>query len=318
MWRSALSFALLAGLSAAAGAQASAPTGTGADSPAAQLGSLTVKPRSGISRGGRLYVLEGRRVEVEVEIDRPAAGEKVSVEIDGQKRPLPGTPIPANAGGGPLTTTFIPRRSGAHRMTVEREGGGTASATVDAIDPRPRPGSTGLGVRLLQQGLLDLGYVTSSGGRYDSATGRGILAYRKANGMARRTAAGRAVLGRLFDRKGAYVVRYPRAGKHVEFDWSRQVLVLARGRKVERVYHASSGKASTPTVFGTFRFYRKQPGTNSRGMVQSNYFVRGYAIHGFRSVPVRPASHGCIRVPVADARSIDAWIRLGDRIFVYR
>jgi lipoprotein-anchoring transpeptidase ErfK/SrfK len=253
-----------------------------------------------------------------VEIERPAAGEKVSVEVDGERRSLPGTPIPANAGGGPLTASFLPRRTGVHRMTVEREGGARASTTVHAVDPRPHPGSTGLGVRLLQQGLRDLGYVTSSGGRYDAATGRAVLAYRKANGLARRTSAGRTVLGALFEGRGAYTVRYPRAGKHVEFDWSRQVLVLARGGRVERVYHASSGKASTPTVFGTFRFYRKQPGTNARGMVQSNYFIRGYAIHGYKSVPARPASHGCIRVPLADARSIDAWIHLGDRIFVFR
>jgi hypothetical protein len=315
VWRSALSLGLLAGLSVAAGAQAS-----GVAEPGSTAGpdSLSVTPRSGLSHGGRLYVLEGRRTTVQVEIERPVAGERVSVEVDGNKHALPGTPIPANAGGGPLSASFTPRRSGVHRIVVEREGGGTASATVHAVDPRPRPGSKGIGVTLLQEGLNELGYVTSRGGRYDSATARAVIAYRKANGMARRPTAGRALLAPLFDGKGGYRVRYPRAGRHVEFDWSRQVLVLARGRKVERVYHASSGKASTPTVFGTFRFYRKQPGTNARGMVQSNYFIRGYAIHGYKSVPVRPASHGCIRVPVADARSIDAWINLGDRIFVYR
>ena len=48
------------------------------------------------------------------------------------------------------------------------------------------------------------------------------------------------------------------------------------------------------------------------------YFIRGYAIHGYKSVPTYPASHGCLRVPIPSARSIARWIKLGDRIFVYR
>jgi len=104
----------------------------------------------------------------------------------------------------------------------------------------------------------------------------------------------------------------------VEFDWSRQVLALVDRGRAHHVYHASSGKASTPTVFGSFRFYRKQPGFNSLGMLHSNYFIGGYAIHGYASVPSYPASHGCIRVPIPNARQIDRQIGLGQRIFVYR
>ena len=110
----------------------------------------------------------------------------------------------------------------------------------------------------------------------------------------------------------------PKAGKHVEFDWSRQVLVLADNGRPYRVYHTSSGAPATPTVFGTFRFYRKTPGTNAKGMVHSTYFIRGYAIHGYASVPTYPASHGCLRVPIPNARSIYDWIDVGDRIFLYR
>jgi lipoprotein-anchoring transpeptidase ErfK/SrfK len=96
------------------------------------------------------------------------------------------------------------------------------------------------------------------------------------------------------------------------------VVVLAQGGKPWRTYHASSGKPSTPTVFGSFRFYSKTPGTNAKGMVDSNYFIRGYAIHGYPEVPTYAASHGCIRVPIPNAAAIFAWIRIGDPIFVYR
>jgi lipoprotein-anchoring transpeptidase ErfK/SrfK len=57
---------------------------------------------------------------------------------------------------------------------------------------------------------------------------------------------------------------------------------------------------------------------NSLGMLHSNYFIGGYAIHGYPSVPLYPASHGCIRVPMPNARAIDAAISLGDTIYVYR
>ncbi len=61
----------------------------------------------------------------------------------------------------------------------------------------------------------------------------------------------------------------------------------------------------------------RQPGTNSHGMVHSSYFIRGYAIHGYAEVPVYPASHGCLRVPIPDALTIFNWLSLGDRVDVY-
>ena len=95
------------------------------------------------------------------------------------------------------------------------------------------------------------------------------------------------------------------------------MLALLDGGRARNVYHASSGKPSTPTVFGTFRFYRKEPGTNCHGMVQSNYFIGGYAIHGYADVPTYAASHGCIRVPIPNAYQIDSQISVGETIFVY-
>jgi lipoprotein-anchoring transpeptidase ErfK/SrfK len=52
-------------------------------------------------------------------------------------------------------------------------------------------------------------------------------------------------------------------------------------------------------------------------MVDSNYFIRGYAIHGYASVPTYPASHGCLRVPIPNARQIFDWVDIGDPIYVY-
>jgi lipoprotein-anchoring transpeptidase ErfK/SrfK len=52
-------------------------------------------------------------------------------------------------------------------------------------------------------------------------------------------------------------------------------------------------------------------------MVNSSYFIGGYAIHGYFSVPTFPASHGCVRVPIPNALSIYHWLRIGDRVDVY-
>src|SRR5829696_1389614 len=161
-------------------------------------------------------------------------------------------------------------------------------------------GARGTKVTLLQRGLLKLGFATPVTGYFDGLTANAVNAFRKTNGMGRDGYAATSVYAMVLRREGAFKLRYPDSGthgKHVEFDWSRQVLVLADRRKPYRVYHVSSGKPSTPTVFGSFRFYSKTPGTNSHGMVHSSYFIGGYAIHGYASVPNYAASHGCLRVP---------------------
>ncbi|TMK38355.1 MAG: L,D-transpeptidase, partial [Actinobacteria bacterium] len=76
-------------------------------------------------------------------------------------------------------------------------------------------------------------------------------------------------------------------------------------------------KPSTPTVIGHFRVYTKDPGTNSEGMVDSNYFIAGYAIHGYADVPTYAASHGCLRIPIPNAAAVFAWVKVGDPVDVY-
>ena len=171
---------------------------------------------------------------------------------------------------------------------------------------------------MLQTRLAAFGYVVGEAGRSDPRTGRAVQAFRRQVGLSRTFVADREVFRRLARGEGAFPVRYPRHGRHIEADLSKQVLVLiGAGGKVERIYPTSSGKPSTPTVLGSFRFYNKDYGTNAKGMVDASYFIRGYAVHGYADVPAYAASHGCLRVPVPDARSISDWIRVGGRIDVY-
>lgn len=178
-------------------------------------------------------------------------------------------------------------------------------------------GACGRVVAGFKRGLRKMGYIAGKGRCLDDKTRRGILAYRKVSGMEQSFHAGSRLVRRVFAGRGRYRVRHPGAGRHVEAPLSKQVLVFARGRRPVAIYPVSSGKPSTPTVTGHFRFFRTEPGYNSIGMYYSWYFHRGYAVHGFASVPDYPASHGCIRTFIADQPEVYERIRTGESIFVF-
>jgi hypothetical protein len=168
-----------------------------------------------------------------------------------------------------------------------------------------------------KKAMRRMGYIANDGRCFGGKTARGVLAYRKVNGMTRSFRSGKGLVKRVFSGRGHYKVRHPGAGKHVEASLSQQVLVFADGGKPTAIYPTSSGTSATPTVRGHFRFYMTQPGYNSLGMYYSYYFIGGYAIHGYKSVPNYPASHGCLRTFIADQPEIFNRIEMGQSIFVY-
>ena len=118
---------------------------------------------------------------------------------------------------------------------------------------------------------------------------------------------------------GGFKLRYPKAGKHAEFDWSRQVLVLARGSRPQIVLHTSSGRALDADRLRQVPLLPQvTPATTPRACTTPSYFVGGYAIHGFSPVPTFPASHGCLRIPIASAKRVYGWVSLGDTIYTYK
>jgi hypothetical protein len=317
-------------LPAAASAQLPVPTSpqppqpTPPANPAPQpaKAGLTIALRSGLHYRGNTYTLAHDLITVTGHINPAASGETVRVELSRAGKVRAHRNVKVGKKGN-FTTQLRPRSAGRFRLrAVHAQSAKVAKGTskrivFTAIRPSVRRGAGGIRVKLLQRQLASLAYATPQSGRFDDGTARAVLAYRKVNRMARTSRANRTVFQRLFAGRGTFRLRYPHAGKHVEADLSRQVLVLAQNGKPWRIYHMSSGKPSTPTVTGSFRFYRKTPGYNAKAMYYSNYFIRGYAIHGYHEVPTYNASHGCLRVPLANAVSIYRWINLGDRIFVY-
>ncbi len=224
---------------------------------------------------------------------------------------------------GEFTLGYTPKVTGTLRVQASHLATpelGTARAnekSFTVVTSSVSPGEKSPSVRLLQRLLAAKGYVTGVRGTFDDETQRAVLAFRKVSDMDRTEVASPDVFRRLLDGGGAFKVRYPEDGHHVEGDLTHQVIALIDHGKVQRIYPISSGKPSTPTVTGRFHVYYKTPGINEKGMVDSNYFIAGYAIHGYAEVPIYPASHGCLRTPVPDALSIYDWIKMGDPVDVY-
>jgi len=269
----------------------------------------------------RRVALQHQRVRIRGIVRQYAPGQVMTVRVLLGKRRYVSVrrAVRPSGGRGVFAVDFKAHRRGKLRAFATGAGLSARSRTVDVIKRSASEGQTGLHVVFLQHRLRALRYLVSFSGVYDFATSRAVMAYRKVNGMDRRFNANRAIFERLARKRGRFVAKYPRHGKHVEADLGRQVLALFdRNGKLFRVLIMSSGKPSTPTVRGSFRVYSKTPGTNSKGMVNSNYFVGGYAIHGYPDVPDYAASHGCLRIPIPNARFVFRWLDYGDRVDVYR
>ena len=314
----ALSIAVAASLTAApALAQTPAPA------PAPAPGKATYGLRGGLATKKMRYYAPAQQVVLRGRLKSALPGEVVTLyAIRGSKASK--TVRRKVKAGGRFEFRFKVGNAGRLRLVVKHKASDLQAAfrthdrSITVVNWHAGAGERGVKVLLLQRALAAQRYATPVTGYYDDGTARAVLAFRKTNDMSRDGYAIHEVYAKLLRNRGAFKLRYPKAGKHVEFDWSRQVLTLAQNGKPYRTYHTSSGKSSTPTVFGTYHFYLQTPGTNAKGMVDSNYFIGGYAIHGYPDVPAYPASHGCLRVPIPNAWSIYSWIDLGDRIFVYR
>ncbi len=308
-----------------------------AETPAAPVSPVPatpVAPASGAVRlalakvgGSPLFALEGSRIVVRGIVTPFVAGQTVTVSFYRDRRKLfdQSVSVLAAAGGlGRFRLGFTSHSGGlvqarvAHAATAQQRAFSASSKAIRFVNPNVGLGDSGQSVRLLQAELDALHYAVALTGVFDEGTGQALIAYRKMTGLERIPAAGRQVFKLLARGAGRFHVRYRGDGRHVEANLTKQVLAeIEPDGRVYKIYTTSSGKPSTPTVIGRFQVYEKTPDENSEGMVDSNYFIRGYAIHGYAEVPTYAASHGCLRVPIPDAPAIYAWVRNGTPVDVY-
>ena len=185
--------------------------------------------------------------------------------------------------------------------------------TAAVVEPRLRLGSRGPSVLTLERRLQELRYALP---RVDKTfaldTYEAVLAFQKVQGI--------PWTGRVDARvwRALTRARTPRAryrGDHIEISKGRQYLLAVRAGRVTAVVHVSTG-ATGNTPIGRFHVYRKVVGWDWV-LWYPMYFLRGFAIHGYPSVPAYPASHGCVRVPMWIAPRLYASNPYGQTIHVY-
>lgn len=157
-------------------------------------------------------------------------------------------------------------------------------------------------------------------GVVDARSSSAVMAFQKVNGLARTGQLTDDVAAQVLASQASPAPLVPSGGaSRVEVDLARQVLFLYEGDSLSAILPVSTGKASTPTPTGSFRFYRYDPGWRTSRLGQlynAVYFLGGYAIHGSNSVPAYPASHGCIRIPMSAAEWFPSHVSTSTAVYV--
>lgn len=183
-----------------------------------------------------------------------------------------------------------------------------------------RLGSRGAEVRAVQSTLARLSYLSNGGvdGVFGMQTWHAVVAFQGWSAIARD--------GIVGPRTRAALTRAHRptpwsTSTGFEIHITQQVLLLVRNRRVQRAIHVSTG-AGGATPSGHFRIYRRETMSWSVPfhvwMPLAQYFTGGYALHEFASVPAYPASHGCVRVPQSESRTVWQFGSIGMRLWTRR
>ena len=256
----------------------------------------------------------GRPLRLAVRL-RPAAAAAVHVEVRRRGRVVRRGDLPSGTRLELPTTRVADYRISL--STSASDGYVPAHLKLRKIVAYPRlaVGSNGPSVLALNLGLrrlhIALGAADTSFG-YD--TRDAVVAFQKLHGLPR-TGSVDAATWRHLARAQAPRARYPH-GDHIEVSKPLQVLFVVREGRIVLVTHVSTG-ATGNTPVGRWHVYSKTPGWLASGMFDSSFFLRGFAIHGYPSVPFYPASHGCVRLPVWLAPRIYDLAPYGSSIYIY-
>ncbi|HWO00142.1 MAG TPA: L,D-transpeptidase family protein [Blastocatellia bacterium] len=209
---------------------------------------------------------------------------------------------------------------------------GLASAQQNSnrVRPNPQRSLSPEDTREAEQRLSDLGYWTGPvDGVLDEGSRQALIAFQKVEARQR---TGKLTLEEL---QALRTAKRPPAREsgyaHIEIDLGRQVLFAVDvSGSVSKILPVSTGtgklftaegrtrRAVTPcgrfTISHKIAGWRKSP----LGVLYfPNYIVGGIAIHGNPSVPVYPASHGCIRIPMFAAKEFTKINPIGTVVLVY-
>ncbi|HZQ28720.1 MAG TPA: L,D-transpeptidase family protein [Acidimicrobiales bacterium] len=207
----------------------------------------------------------------------------------------------------------------ASSTTTTTEAPTTTTTAASTTTAKPLPGlgvgAKGPAVQALEQRLTDLHYDTGKvDGTFDSTTAFAVMAFQKVTGMARTGRATDDVVAALQSATDPPAMVPAGGSMRVEVDLKRQVLFLFQGGALSRILPVSTGSGQrycvdgecdvAVTPGGSFRVGVKILGDHVSKLghlYNPLFFNGGIAIHGAPSVPGYPASHGCVRIPMADS-----------------
>jgi len=232
-----------------------------------------------------------------------------------------------------------------------------APLVTTALSDRLAYGSAGDQVRSLQERLTALGFfVGPIDGQFGNLTKMAVWAFEKLVMRVPRDEASGVVTEEMWQLMQQPMRIEPRrkytdgetSANHTEVYLPEQVVVFFRDDEAVLISHMSSGTGQewkevvtidvgeygnstdepivrreigiSVTPGGVFEYDRMIEGVRQSalgGMWNPAYFNYGIAIHGALNVPLEPASHGCIRVPMKVGEKFHELIAIGDQVWVW-
>ncbi|MCU1455688.1 MAG: Peptidoglycan-binding domain 1 protein [Acidimicrobiales bacterium] len=212
----------------------------------------------------------------------------------------------------------------------------TTTTTAPALAAEPagplQSGSTGTRTMALQVSLKAMGYDPGPpDGSFGLKSTLAVWAFQALHGLPSDGVVSPAVEKLILARPAQAMLRPALGPTHTEVDLTRQVLLVFRDGRPTLITHVSSGSqhpycegtncGDAVTPVGRYRYQRRIAGwrTAPLGRLYNPvYFTGGIAVHGATSVPLHPASHGCVRIPMHIAEYFPGLVANGDPIEVFR
>jgi peptidoglycan hydrolase-like protein with peptidoglycan-binding domain len=222
----------------------------------------------------------------------------------------------------------------------------SASGIVQPIEarlplPPPQgvgPGASGPTVQAYQERLAFLRFDPGPvDGQYGAAVAYAVQGLQKFKGLPVTGVIGTAEVDALNHFTYPEPMQPGAEPNRTEVDIARQTLTLYESGQPRLLTTASSGSGETycydqplanptehvcevaNTPSGRFTYYLHRTGWDEGvlgGLYNPFYFNGGVAVHGALSVPIGPASHGCVRIPMHIAEYFSDLVRNGDPVYV--
>ncbi|MGN9839518.1 L,D-transpeptidase family protein [Nonomuraea sp. H19] len=218
--------------------------------------------------------------------------------------------------------------------------GGQSGPAAAVTAPRKtlKLGAKGKTVTWLQKRLTELGYRPGKAdGQYGGTTLTAVWAFQKVNGIRPTSTVAKRTWEALESPKAPKVLVKNGKPTRAEVDLTKQIMVLYVGGEAELITHVSSGSgipycettawqgkeqrfcgsARTPT--GDYKTTWRKSGWHKSylgELYNPIFFNGGIAFHGALSVPLAPASHGCVRMPMNVAEVLPGMLGRGVPVHV--